>query len=159
MEEVIWNGPQKGLEDFFLLIGTLRTCWAGRISILSIFWRFFVFQITGIRFPDASSNRRSLRSQLGPSPNSPRDGTRRKEPVLLPTHNDILSSSNISRPRWPNLHKNANVGQFVSLGGTPSGVRFFCRRPRVDTCISSVFVFVCNIELVENSPATKIDHM
>ena len=55
MEKNAWDDPKWGREDFFLLIQTLPTFWAERISIVSFFFRRHISGFPGpqiSKFPD-----------------------------------------------------------------------------------------------------------
>ena len=138
--------PNGTLEVFFLLIQTLPTFRAERIWILRtfsflIFWtphfwisrspdlqiprfpgpqisKFPDFQVP--RFPDAAGGAaagRTLRSQLDPSPNAPRDQIRRKGPccdyVFWICHNSPTMFGYICFKTNPTLPKHKHCRQVV----------------------------------------------
>ena len=69
MQNMAWDGPKWGQEDFFRLIQTLPTFWAERILILtiSIFRIFLVPKFADFQVPDFKISINLAWAQLGPT--------------------------------------------------------------------------------------------
>ena len=82
MEKMASDCPKWGQEDFFPTNPDLANI-LGRMDL--DFENFYFFHFLDPKFPDAAASAaaadgRTLRSQLDPSPNAPRDQIRRKGP-------------------------------------------------------------------------------